>query len=417
MATVNSDVIARINQTGLGLIQMTMLNESLRQWMLQQQMDKQTPQLFPTSYRIAATVLHSTIFLLGFWGNILLLVVVHRTRSLHVPTYCYLVSLACADLVALVSAVPEAVVSYHLYGRQWVLGQPGCSLLIFGNFLGINAGSLSITAFSVERYVVICHPLLAKKICSVQRAKKIICILWIGCILYSAPWLGLTKVQPHPTYAGIDTCDLRLSRRTYMVLFIGDICLFYVIPLIAAMIFYFKITSVLKARSKEMSEGRRCGSIRRPSMVSMGSGGSFVVKRSNPALYRDSSTRMSSGDVARRYSNPDQSHAQVTKMLAIVVVAFAISWLPYRGLLVYNTFTEKPWLNIWFMLFAKSLIFINCSMNPFLYNAMSKRFRMAFIRIICCRHRGSGRLRRQSRLKKRGQSYTPPRKSSLVPSL
>lgn len=51
-------------------------------------------------------------------------------------------SLAVADLLVVVSAIPEAIMSHHLYAGQWVLGHAGCSLLISGNFLGINASSI-----------------------------------------------------------------------------------------------------------------------------------------------------------------------------------------------------------------------------------------------------------------------------------
>ena len=64
-------------------------------------------------------------------------------------------------------------------------------------------------------------------------------------------------------------------------------------------------------------------------------------------------------------------------MLIVIVILFAIAWLPYRGLLVYNTFVEEPWLHLGYMFFAKTLIYLNSAMNPFLYNAMSRRFRLA----------------------------------------
>ena len=52
------------------------------------------------------------------------------------------VSLAVADVLVVVSSMPEAIVSYQLYAYQWVLGQAGCSLMAFFSFLGINASSL-----------------------------------------------------------------------------------------------------------------------------------------------------------------------------------------------------------------------------------------------------------------------------------
>ncbi|XP_047000932.1 somatostatin receptor type 3-like [Schistocerca americana] len=69
-------------------------------------------------------------------------------------------------------------------------------------------------------------------------------------------------------------------------------------------------------------------------------------------------------------------------MLAAVVVVFATLWLPYRGLLVYNSFATlfsgTKYMDLWFLLFAKTCVFINSAINPILYNAMSGKFRRAF---------------------------------------
>lgn len=74
---------------------------------------------------------------------------------------------------------------------------------------------------------------------------------------------------------------------------------------------------------------------------------------------------------------------QVVRMLFVIVVLFAVLWLPYRGLSLYNVaFAVKPYLDKWAMFMAKTCIFINSSINPILYNAMSKRFRKAFLEVL-----------------------------------
>ena len=116
---------------------------------------------YPLCYQIIATILHSLIFVFGVAGNVVVILVITRSKSLHSPAYTYLVrtsrfihfmiymfsvtffqvSLAVADLIVLVSTVPEAILGHYI-GNQWLFGQIGCSLFIFSNFLGINAGSL-----------------------------------------------------------------------------------------------------------------------------------------------------------------------------------------------------------------------------------------------------------------------------------
>ena len=46
---------------------------------------------------------------MGVSGNLMVVVTVRGTKSLHTTTNCYLVSLALADLITLVSSVPQEV--------------------------------------------------------------------------------------------------------------------------------------------------------------------------------------------------------------------------------------------------------------------------------------------------------------------
>ena len=51
-----------------------------------------SPEMFPLNYRIIATMVHVIIFLAGVVGNVAVVIVVWKTRSLQCPTYSYLVS-------------------------------------------------------------------------------------------------------------------------------------------------------------------------------------------------------------------------------------------------------------------------------------------------------------------------------------
>ncbi|GAU96210.1 hypothetical protein RvY_07687-1 [Ramazzottius varieornatus] len=183
-------------------------------------------------FRIWATLLHSLIFILGVVGNVLLILTVRRTRGLRTSTYCYLVSLAWADIIVLLSAVPEAIVSHHT-GIRWHSGQVGCSVMIFTNFLGINAGSLSIFAFTLDRFIASVKPIYILRVCNWKYAKKVTLGLWLFAVCYCLPWLGLTEVREFPSTKE-PYCDFRFSRQAYMYWFAADLMLFYVCPLVFA---------------------------------------------------------------------------------------------------------------------------------------------------------------------------------------
>lgn len=76
-------------------------------------------------------------------------------------------------------------------------------------------------------------------------------------------------------------------------------------------------------------------------------------------------------------------------MLAVVVILFATLWMPYRTLVVVNSFLDPAYLDSWFLLFCRVCIYLNSAINPVIYNAMSQKFRAAFRKICGCGRKGS----------------------------
>lgn len=68
-------------------------------------------------------------------------------------------------------------------------------------------------------------------------------------------------------------------------------------------------------------------------------------------------------------------------MLAVVVVMFAVLWMPYRVYVVYNSFARWLYDDLWFLLLCRLMVYINSAINPFLYNALSVKFRRAFLHL------------------------------------
>ncbi|CAA9994383.1 unnamed protein product, partial [Nesidiocoris tenuis] len=210
------------------------------------------PQYFSYRYRIVGTFFISIVFIVGVLGNAMVVLVVTRVRALNSsPTNCYLVSLAVADTVVLVAAVPNEILSYYLVGNQWIWGEAGCAVFVFCQNLGINASSLSLVAFTVERYIAICHPMKAHKICTRGHAERITAFVWTFAALYCAPWLGLTKTERlhyrgYP--GGVTSCVFRLPRNKYLIYFFADLVMFYVAPLLASCVLYTLISLALITR-------------------------------------------------------------------------------------------------------------------------------------------------------------------------
>lgn len=207
------------------------------------------PQFYSPLYRIIGTFFQGIIFLVGVLGNAMVVYVVAKSKAMRSPTNCYLVSLAIADCITLIASVPQEILSYYLVGNKWIWGSIGCAGFIYSQKVSINASALSLTAFTVERYIAICHPMRAHSVCTVRRAKKILIGVWIFAVCYCSPWLFLTTTIPleYKGYNDSVECVHKVNRKNdiYIAYYMADLVTFYVIPLILSTILYTRIARTL----------------------------------------------------------------------------------------------------------------------------------------------------------------------------
>ncbi|XP_019395150.1 PREDICTED: thyrotropin-releasing hormone receptor-like [Crocodylus porosus] len=197
----------------------------------------------PLELQVATILLVLLICGVGIAGNVMVVLVVLRTKHMVTPTNCYLVSLAVADLIVLLAAglpnISEVVAS-------WVYGYAGCLCITYLQYLGINISACSITAFTVERYIAICHSIKAQLLCTVSRAKRIIAAVWLFTSLYCLMWFFLVDTSRVTFADGAQvSCGYRVSRTLYLPIYFLDFALFYVIPLGVATVLYGLIARIL----------------------------------------------------------------------------------------------------------------------------------------------------------------------------
>ncbi|XP_014744415.1 PREDICTED: thyrotropin-releasing hormone receptor-like [Sturnus vulgaris] len=315
----------------------------------------------PLELQVVTILLVLLICGVGIAGNAMVVLVVLRSKHMVTPTNCYLVSLAVADLIVLLAAglpnISEVVAS-------WVYGYAGCLCITYLQYLGINISAWSIAAFTVERYIAICHAIKAQLLCTVSRARRIIASLWLFTSLYCLMWFFLVDTSQVTFSDGAQViCGYRVSRSLYMPIYFLDFAVFYVIPLGLATVLYGLIARILFVSPLPGT----------PQHSSLGS------------MHQGSSLRLS----CRGSRSALSSRKQVTKMLAVVVALFAVLWLPYRTLVVVNSFVDPPYLNTWFLLFCRLCIYLNSAINPIIYNLMSQKFRAAFRKLYKCQEKSA----------------------------
>lgn len=165
---------------------------------------------------IPVTIIYCIIFVTGIVGNVSTCIVVARNRYMQTATNYYLFNLAVADLLMLVLGLPQETYSFWS-AYPWIFGETFCVIRTMAAETSTYASILTITGFTVERYVAICHPMKAQTMSSLNRAIKVIIITWLVSAICSIPVVcqfGIVYVQDRqgrdiPESA---TCNIRKER-------------------------------------------------------------------------------------------------------------------------------------------------------------------------------------------------------------
>ncbi|XP_058455081.1 neuropeptides capa receptor [Malaya genurostris] len=320
------------------------------------------PQQMPLTTALLVTILFVGILVTGVVGNVIVCLVIIRHPSMRTATNYYLFSLAVSDLILLVLGLPYEISLYwHQY--PYNMGLVFCKIRALLSEASTYVSVLTIVAFSMERFLAICHPLHLYTMSGLQRPVRIIAGLWIVSLFSAVPFAVFTDIDyivyPPTGEKILDSafCAM-LSNPEGIPLWELSTCLFFVIPMVVMVVLYGRMGLQIRSRTQRTEElGVRNGSVNGPSRVS-------------------------------------QSRKAIIRMLAAVVITFFICWAPFhaqRLLFLYG----RDWqhftaVNVWLFWVAGWLYYVSCTINPILYNVMSHRYRVAFRETLCGRRRGLG---------------------------
>ena len=101
----------------------------------------------------------------------------------------------------------------------YIFGEVTCILQGFASETAANATVLTITAFTIERYVAICHPFMSHTVSKLSRALKHIIIIWLMALCLAIPQVRnfslLCSEMQHRNLLHIETLEiLRKARLT-----------------------------------------------------------------------------------------------------------------------------------------------------------------------------------------------------------
>ncbi|XP_066988625.1 thyrotropin-releasing hormone receptor-like [Macrobrachium rosenbergii] len=141
----------------------------------------------------------------GCMGNVVSVWVFHSSKLRTLSSSCYLAALAASDTGFLLTLflVWLSMVDYDLLNQHgW------CQAINYAIYVTTFLSVWLVVAFTVERFIAVCYPLLRAAVCTVRRARMVILLLTIIALLLYSYLLVAAAPGMHPE-AGRTICKLR----------------------------------------------------------------------------------------------------------------------------------------------------------------------------------------------------------------
>ncbi|XP_053603281.1 opsin Rh3-like isoform X2 [Plodia interpunctella] len=283
----------------------------------------------------------------GSWGNVIVLFMYIRCRSLRTPGNILVANLALSDFLMLAKTPVFIFNSFHLGPA---LGKTGC--IIYG-FVGGLTGTTSIatlSAIALDRYWAVVRPLEAVGALTKIRARVLAVISWLyAAIFASIPAfdIGYGHYVPegYLTSCSFDYLTEDRSPRIFIFIFF---CAAWVAPFCTISFCYLSIFRTV------------------------------VCKRN--ITTKNQEQRLSSRHVKERAKR--KAEIKLAFLVMAVIALFFISWTPYAVVALLGIFGRKdlitPLSSMIPALFCKTAACI----NPFIYIITHPNFRKEFKKII-----------------------------------
>lgn len=275
-----------------------------------------------------------TLIVLSLIGNVFILTALYRNARLRNTTNIYIAALAITDLLN--ASMPGTLFASAIIKGRLVFSMPGCQLSGFLVHFLTYVSMATMTLTAVNRYFRVVKPQYYKKFFGEKRSCYIIAVLWLliaAFVLYPTAF-GVAKFSFNPA---------------------ASFCAYSFASKGAEVVFSVTVVSVLVV---------------------------FCLSLVCVCYYQVSkATRNHNAGVFLSLQGVSPHEIKLSKVLFIMVFAFALCWLPTFGVIVLTRLIlgRAPHglaVMIPFLLQTSSVL------NPIIYGALSPPFRREFRRLI-----------------------------------
>ncbi|XP_075131660.1 olfactory receptor 11L1-like [Leptodactylus fuscus] len=129
------------------------------------------------SFKISFFLLLLLIYCVTLCGNLLIILVVSYSRSLHSPMYFFLTQLSLSDILLSTTIVPNLL--HNLLHEGSSLSFIGCLTQFYFFSASESLECLLLAVMSYDRYQAICHPLHYTSVMDLTFCIKAVLVCWV----------------------------------------------------------------------------------------------------------------------------------------------------------------------------------------------------------------------------------------------
>uniref|UniRef100_A0A4W4EBR2 Substance-K receptor n=3 Tax=Electrophorus TaxID=8004 RepID=A0A4W4EBR2_ELEEL len=282
-------------------------------------------------------IAYSLIVIVSIIGNVTVIWIILAHKRMRTVTNYFIVNLAFSDAsMATFNTVFNFVYAIH---NDWYFGLGYCKFQNFFPITAVFSSIYSMAAIAIDRYMAIIHPLKSRL--SSTTTKIVISVIWAVAFILAFPqcFYSSTNVYSHRTVCMVEWPD-DYGGKHQLSYQIAVIILIYMLPLLVMLVTY--------------------------SLVGQRLWGSKIP-----------------GEASDHYQNQIQAKRKVVKMMIVVVMTFAVCWLPYHIYFILGSFKndiynqqyiQQVYLAIFWLAMSSNMY------NPIIYCCLNQRFRSGFRR-------------------------------------
>ncbi|CAB3409272.1 unnamed protein product [Caenorhabditis bovis] len=344
-------------------------------------------------------------------GNLLVFYMILTKRSLQSTTNTLVLSLTISDLLLGILILPFAIIQEH--NAEWLFGDIGCHLWLSLDVFLSTASIYNLLAISFDRYMAVRQPIKYTIVSSTRLVRLMLFLVWACSLLLAA----VLFVLIHIIEVGVvvtNECQPTDLPSEY-ILFSASAS--FIIPAFLMVLFNLGIFQTVVRSSKQKTVKSNNGSLRvhrgkrKPTIDSKSiikklersdTLQSFEQDKLNPdgpamrtlfshtvvfGILEAKKTNLINHITQRRmYRRSLRTELRVARTTGVVVSAFIVCWIPFTTIYVLQAYSlctvAADCVPNSLFVVAFWLGYSNSAVNPLLYAAFSRDFRLALKRMV-----------------------------------